>query len=140
MRKILYALAFILCLSAAMPTVARAQTSQFYSLSDLKTLFVTNKAGFLITNEGFPETRAGTSLKITALNTTSGIFAGTITGTSTSYKNGSKTQAVVGRINLGSNHGGTFIWLDCAPFVDCTIANCASRGRLWARGIDEQSR
>ena len=112
MRKILYAFAFLLCFSTAVPTTAHAQGLNFYSLSDLKTLFVTNKAGFVITNEGFPETRAGRSLKITAVDTTNGVFAGVITATSTAYQNGSMTQGVTGKIHLGVTHGGTIMWIE----------------------------
>ncbi|HLZ65538.1 MAG TPA: hypothetical protein VKQ29_04870 [Aliidongia sp.] len=112
MRKILYAFAFLLCFSAATPMTAHAQSLNFYSFADLKTLFVTNKAGFVITNEGFPETRAGRSLKITAVDTTNGSFAGVITGTSTVYRNGSSTQSVTGKLHIGATHGGTIMWIE----------------------------
>ena len=126
MRKILCALAFLLCFAASAPATAQTQTLDFYSYSDLRTLFVTNKAGFVITNEGFPETRAGRSLRITALDITDGTFAGTITGTSTFYQNGSNTQDVTGKIHLGSTHGGSILWIEYGYSYTGIVADAQS--------------
>ena len=110
MKPVTWALAVVFCISAAVPVVARAQTTPFYSLTDLKTLLVDRKEGFVFTNEGSAENGAGRSLKITALDTTSGVFAGVLTGSQ--FVTGVDTQGVYGTIHLGGTHGGTLTWLE----------------------------
>ena len=114
MKKIWYCALSSLCLLIAGPSaLAQSATGNFYSLSDLKTLFVDKREGFIFTDEGFRNSYLGTikSLKITAIDTVNGVFAGILTASQPFITN-IDTQGVYGTMHLGETHGGSWMWLD----------------------------